>query len=52
MGLNRRVFLGLAGWGVCISGLHLGLNFDWEEWKNARLPPDQRKLEVGYLPVT
>lgn len=52
MGLNRRLFLGLTGWGVCITGAHLGLNFNWEEFLNQRKPKSKRKLLVGYIPVT
>jgi len=52
MSTNRRKFLGLAGWMTGISGAHLLLNFDWETFRNSRLPRDKRKLMVGYIPVT
>jgi len=52
MAANRRKFLGALGWLAGISGSHVLLNFDWEGFKNNRLPKNKRKLIVGYVPVT
>jgi hypothetical protein len=45
----------LAGVGAALLGitaLHLSLNVDWTMALNDRLPLDQRKLNVAYIPVT
>ena len=52
--LHRRtvMLLGLGLWLVAVTGLHLGLNVDWSELQNERLPEEARKLHVAYIPVT
>ena len=40
------------GWLVVITGLHFGMNVDWNVRLNDRLPVAQRKLNVAYIPVT
>ena len=45
----------LAGVGAGLLGitaLHLALNVDWTVALNDRLPLEQRKLNVAYIPVT
>jgi hypothetical protein len=46
----RQILLG--SWLVIISAAHLTLNIDWGVVFNDRLPLDQRKLNVAYIPVT
>ena len=48
----RRITAGLLLWTSFISALHLRLNFDWSVLLNDRLPEEQRKLNVAYIPVT
>ncbi len=48
----RKIILGVGIWVVGITGLHLGLNFSWPVLLNDRLPENQRKLYVAYIPVT
>lgn len=52
IGRARAVALGVLGWVAAITSLHLWLNVDLTAWRNRRLPVAQRKLEVGYIPVT
>jgi hypothetical protein len=49
---TKQLFLALAAWAVVITGLHLWLNVDWVSFLNERLPKEQRKLNVAYVPVT
>jgi NitT/TauT family transport system substrate-binding protein len=49
---TKRVLLGLFLWTGVISALHMKLNFDWSSILNDRLPENQRKLNVAYIPVT
>ena len=49
---SRKILLGVCLWVVGITGLHLGLNFSWSVLLNDRLPENQRKLYVAYIPVT
>ncbi len=49
---SRKIFLGMCLWVAGITGLHLGLNFNWSVLLNDRLPESQRKLYVAYIPVT
>lgn len=42
------IFLWISG----ITGLHLALNVDWMVILNDRLPENQRRLNVAYIPVT
>lgn len=52
MSLPRRLLLWLGGWVAAISVLHLSLNLDWKSLLNDRLPPEVRKFNVAYIPVT
>ena len=49
---GRKIFLGMGFWVFAVTGLHLGLNFNWSVLLNDRLPENQRKLYVAYIPVT
>jgi hypothetical protein len=48
----KKLGIALIGWTAAITSLHAGLNVDWSEVLNDRLPEDQRKLNVAYIPVT
>ncbi len=48
----KRMAYALAAWTLVITGLHAWLNMSWSEMLNDRLPPEQRKLNVAYIPVT
>ena len=48
----RRIVLGTLVWTLVVTALHLSLNVSWSEVMNDFLPPDQRKLNVAYIPVT
>lgn len=48
----KRILLGLLAWTSIITSLHLFLNVNWPEVFNDRLPLEQRKLNVAYIPVT
>jgi hypothetical protein len=48
----KRIVLGLVVWTVVVTAAHLTLNVNWSEVLNDRLPLDQRKLNVAYIPVT
>ena len=50
--MNRRAFLGVLGWTGAITAAHLALNVSWAEVLNDLQPPDKRKLNVAYIPVT
>ena len=52
MGLRNRLLFLVLGWLGLISGLHAYLNVSWAALLNDRLPPDQRRLNVAYIPVT
>lgn len=47
-----RIFTGAVVWIGAISGLHAAFNVDWTSLMNERLPEDQRKLNIAYIPVT
>jgi NitT/TauT family transport system substrate-binding protein len=50
---SRRGVLFLLGtWIVAITAAHLALNVDWKSVFNDRLPPEKRKLNVAFIPVT
>ncbi|HET9793411.1 MAG TPA: ABC transporter substrate-binding protein [Thermoanaerobaculia bacterium] len=49
---RRLVLSGLAAWVIAITAAHLAMNFDWSAALNDRLPPEKRKLNVAYIPVT
>jgi hypothetical protein len=48
----KRIAWWLLGWTVVVSALHAWLNVSWSEIYNDRLPPEKRKLNVAYIPVT
>ncbi|MBJ6763927.1 ABC transporter substrate-binding protein [Myxococcaceae bacterium JPH2] len=52
MDLRQRVVLAALLWMGSLTGLHLWLNVDWAAVLNARLPENERKLTVAYVPVT
>jgi NitT/TauT family transport system substrate-binding protein len=47
-----RILTGAAAWTALISVAHGALNVDWSSIINDRLPEEERKLNVAYLPVT
>ena len=49
---RRAVVAGLAAWVAAITAAHLALNVDWKSVFNDRLPPEKRKLNVAFIPVT
>jgi hypothetical protein len=49
---RKRIVAGLLVWAGAITALHLGLNVNWPEVLNDRLPEAERKLDVAYIPVT
>ncbi len=49
---GKRILLGLLLWIGVVSALHLRLNVDWSSIMNDRLPENQRKLNVAFIPVT
>lgn len=50
--LRNKVICGILAWVVVISGLHSWLNVNWAAVLNDYLPTAQRKIVVGYIPVT
>ncbi len=48
----KRIVLLLLAWTGVISLAHAWLNVSWAELYNERLPPERRKLNVAYIPVT
>ena len=48
----RKIAIGAAAWLALITVAHVVLNVDWKVVLNDRLPIDQRKLYVAYIPVT
>jgi hypothetical protein len=48
----KRKLLGVVAWFGVITALHFFLNVSWSEILNDRLPVEQRKLNVAYIPVT
>jgi NitT/TauT family transport system substrate-binding protein len=52
MSAKRRILLGVFLWIGAVTAAHLTLNFDWSSIVNDRLPPEKRKLNVAYIPVT
>jgi NitT/TauT family transport system substrate-binding protein len=52
MSIKQRVVIFGATWLVVITALHLSLNVNWVAMLNDFRPLDQRRITVGYLPVT
>ncbi|HEV8267405.1 MAG TPA: ABC transporter substrate-binding protein, partial [Thermoanaerobaculia bacterium] len=48
----RRISWGAASWLVLITVLHALLNVNWAVLANDFRPPEKRKLNVAYIPVT
>lgn len=48
----RRLAALLLGWLVLITAAHLWLNVDWVSLLNERLPAEERRFNVAYIPVT
>ena len=48
----NKIAIGLSAWLALITTAHVGMNVDWKVVLNDRLPLDQRKLNVAYIPVT
>lgn len=48
----RKILLIMLAWTATLSALHLNMNFDWSIVMNDRLPENERKLYVAYIPVT
>src|SRR5260221_2423731 len=49
---SKRIIFGLLLWTTVVSAMHLSLNFDWSVVVNDRLPENQRKFNVAFIPVT
>lgn len=52
MRLKSKLALFAVGWLVLITGLHSYLNVNWAAVLNDYRPPMERKIVVGYIPVT
>jgi NitT/TauT family transport system substrate-binding protein len=52
MTATRRAVVAVAVWVVALTAAHLALNVSWSSVLNDRLPPEKRKLNVAYIPVT
>jgi len=48
----KKFLLTVSAGVVTITALHLVYNTNWSDFRNSRLPPDQRKLNVAFIPVT
>lgn len=48
----KKFLLTVSAGVVAVTALHLTYNFNWSDIRNSRLPPDQRKLNVAFIPVT
>ncbi len=49
---TRKIFIGVAAWVAVITAAHMAMNVDWKVLLNDRLPENERKLNVAYIPVT
>ena len=52
MTASRKVVIAVAVWTAALTATHLALNVNWSSVVNDRLPPEKRKLNVAYIPVT
>lgn len=52
MTTTRKIAFAVAAWIVLITAAHMAVNVDWKVLLNDRLPESERKLNVGYIPVT
>lgn len=48
----RKIVLSVAAWVAVITAAHMATNVEWAVLLNERLPESERKLNVGYIPVT
>ena len=48
----RRALIGVVIWTIALTAAHFALNVNWSSIVNDRLPPEKRKLNVAYIPVT
>jgi hypothetical protein len=49
---TRKITLAVLAWVTVITAAHLATNVDWKVLLNDRLPENERKLNVAYIPVT
>ena len=49
---GKKILLGTMIWAVIVTAAHLWLNFNWVVALNDWLPPNKRKFNVAYIPVT
>jgi hypothetical protein len=49
---TRKITLAVMTWVAVITAAHLSTNVDWKVLLNDRLPENERKLNVAYIPVT
>jgi NitT/TauT family transport system substrate-binding protein len=52
MTITKRAVIAVVVWVVALTTAHLALNVSWSSVLNDRLPPEKRKLNVAYIPVT
>ena len=52
MSLKNRFLLSIFAWLALVSGLHAYLNVNWPSITNDYLPPEKRKFNVAFIPVT
>ncbi len=52
MKVKTRILLFAVGWLGLVTSLHAYLNVNWTSILNDYLPPEQRKFNVAYIPVT
>lgn len=48
----KKIVIGVLAWTTVVSGLHMKLNVDWSVFINDRLPENQRKINIAFIPVT
>jgi hypothetical protein len=49
---TRKIFFIVAAWVAVNTAAHMTMNVDWKVLLNDRLPENERKLNVAYIPVT
>jgi NitT/TauT family transport system substrate-binding protein len=52
MELKRKILIYGCGWLALITALHAYLNVNWSAILNDYRPPERRKINVAYIPVT
>ncbi len=48
----KKIVIGVLAWTTVVSALHMKLNVDWSVLINDRLPENQRKINIAFIPVT